>query len=356
MSARGAALRLAKAVGVQVSAGGLPFGRLLGVPLRIHPSALPVAVMFTWAAGVQFREWHPQSEPVVHFGLGLACYLCLAASLLVHEFAHVLAARRFGTATSFVGLNLFGMVAALTSDPRHPKEEFVVAGLGPLASVALSFGAYGVHAHLPPGSYASDLAWFAMTINAVIAAFNMVPCFPMDGGRMLRAAAWGLSGDVSAATTLAARIGLVAAAVIVGVGVLQVWGGNPFGLLTVAVAFAVSSYGREEARRRRAEAVRPKARDFLRPFGRSHGGTGLGLTLTPLPIRGEVRPCVVFWEGEVRVTCVEPHEIPVVTPESSPEQVVIAIEARRGWGVAIVSDGRPLGFVTIGAARGLVET
>jgi len=201
-------------------------GRIFDIRVGIHISWLAVFAMLTYAIGPQFDEI---ALPAA-YGIGALCALGVFGSLVVHEFAHALVARRFGVQTRAITLFLFGGVAALESEPPTPKAEVAIALAGPAASAALAgliglagFGLLALAApfvETPAGNTVFTMVVYLAFANAALAVFNLLPSFPMDGGRVLRAALWRSSGSQARATATAALVGIVFAAGVVAGGIV----------------------------------------------------------------------------------------------------------------------------------------
>jgi len=168
----------------------------------------------------------PQPEAYV---LGAACALALFASVVAHELAHALVARRFGVRTDAITLFLFGGVATLEEEPASPRADALIALAGPVLSGLLAVtalvvvvGAERVIAHGPVRDALGALGTYVVVANAVLAAFNVIPAYPMDGGRILRALLWKRLCDRAVATRIASRVGIAFALLLVAVGVFVV--------------------------------------------------------------------------------------------------------------------------------------
>ena len=159
----------------------------------------------------------PTSGRLPSFALGAAAALALFASLVVHEFAHALVARRFGIQTRSIVLFLFGGVATLEREPATPGVDALVAFAGPAMSALLATISYvalrGIDRVLPypQSTAAASVLAYLIAINAMLAMFNLIPAYPMDGGRVLRALLWRLRGDRDSATITSALVGMVLA-------------------------------------------------------------------------------------------------------------------------------------------------
>ena len=204
--------------------GTVTIGRLYGIRIGVHASWLAVYAFVTFALASSL-SMVPRPEAIA---LGAVCALALFASVVVHELAHALTARRFGVRTDAITLFLFGGVALLDEEPATPRADALVAAAGPAASAVLGLFGLGVLAALErfahgPATDAPALftAYFAVA-NGVLAVFNLLPAFPMDGGRVLRALLWRRGGDMRRATRLAARVGIGFATAFVAAGIVLV--------------------------------------------------------------------------------------------------------------------------------------
>jgi Zn-dependent protease len=196
-------------------------GRLFDICVGVHVSWLAVYALAVFSISGNISG---VARPLA-VGLGAICALLLFASVIAHEFAHALVARAFGVRTRAITLFLFGGAATLECEPPSPRAEVLIALAGPAMSAALGAFAFGLLAlleRMSGGPFAEALglvvAYVALA-NGVLAAFNLIPAFPMDGGRVLRAAVWRARKSRSAATGAASIVGLVLAALLVGTGV-----------------------------------------------------------------------------------------------------------------------------------------
>src|ERR1700681_1545690 len=203
----------------------LTLGRLFDIRVGVHVSWLAVYAFMSIALARGLTTL-PAGEA---YAFGAACALVLFASVVAHELAHALVARRFGVRTSAITLFLFGGVATLEREPSSPKADALVALAGPAMSALLALAALAAVAVLDrfvPDSQVHDalglLGTYVVLANAVLAVFNVLPAYPMDGGRVLRALLWRRWHDRDAATNTAARVGIVFALVLVAAGVALV--------------------------------------------------------------------------------------------------------------------------------------
>lgn len=201
--------------------GGLLMGRPFGVPVYVAPSWFLVAALITWVFGGQLDRVLPE--------LGAARYLvslffavAFYASVLVHELAHTVAALRFKLPVRRIQLQFFGGVSEIEKESETPGREFILAFVGPLLSLVLSGLFYGAMRLVEPGTVPGVLLAGLMISNLIVAAFNLLPGLPLDGGRMLRAVVWKITGKPMSGTIAAAWVGrALAISVLIGLPLLN---------------------------------------------------------------------------------------------------------------------------------------
>ncbi|MFJ4582909.1 site-2 protease family protein [Streptomyces echinatus] len=201
--------------------GGILMGRPFGVPVYVAPSWFLVAALITWVFGGQLDRVLPE--------LGAARYLvslffavAFYASVLVHELAHTVAAIRFKLPVRRIQLQFFGGVSEIEKEAETPGREFVLAFVGPLLSLVLAGLFYLAMKPVEPGTVPGVLLAGLMVSNLIVAIFNLLPGLPLDGGRMLRAVVWKLTGKPMSGTVAAAWVGrALAIAVLIGLPLLN---------------------------------------------------------------------------------------------------------------------------------------
>ncbi len=204
---------------------------VLGFKVRVDASWLLLAGLIVWSlAAGYFPAAAPGFGVATYWTMGAAGLIGLALSVVLHELAHSLVARRHGMAIAGITLFLFGGVAELAAEPKGPKGEFRMAVAGPLTSLGLAGLAWGAGlaaaaAGAPAGNPALAVVGYLATVNLFLAAFNMVPAFPLDGGRVLRAALWAWRGDPAWATRMAAGSGVACGFALMGLGAWNVAAG-----------------------------------------------------------------------------------------------------------------------------------
>lgn len=206
--------------------------KLLGFEVRIDISWIIIAVLIVWslAQGV-FPLYDKTLSPLTYWLLGVGGAIGLFASIIFHELSHSLVARRFGLPMRGITLFIFGGVAEMDDEPSSPKAEFLMAIAGPLASIgigALCLGLLSLIRGIWPRPSELILNYLG-TINLILAAFNLLPAFPLDGGRVFRSLLWRWKGDVRWATRVASQVGSGFGLFLIFLGVFSVLGGGLVG-------------------------------------------------------------------------------------------------------------------------------
>jgi Zn-dependent protease/predicted transcriptional regulator len=207
--------------------------RMFGFAVRIDWSWIIILALVLWSlAGTVFPTQYPDLAWTTYLGMAFAAAFGLFASIVIHELCHSLVARRFGLPMKGITLFLFGGVAEMTDEPRSPKAELLMALAGPAASVAVAAVSAGIWALGTragwPVVVIGVFGWIAL-MNGLLAAFNMIPGFPLDGGRVLRAILWHGKRNFRQATHAASRVGMVFGIVLIVLGVLNLLALNPIG-------------------------------------------------------------------------------------------------------------------------------
>jgi Zn-dependent protease/CBS domain-containing protein len=226
--------------------------RVAGIPVGISPWWLVIVAFFTWMLGsTYFPEAVHGIAPATSYALGLASVLLLFASLLAHEFGHAIVARRHGVEVEEIDLWLLGGVSKMRGEAHEPGVELRYALAGPAVSALITacFGALVLA--LPSSLPATVLAVveYQFLINALILGFNLMPAFPLDGGRVLRALLWRRMGAMQRATEIAARVGRAFGYLLVGLGLLLVLSAYSYDGLWLAFIgfFIVMAAGQQAA-------------------------------------------------------------------------------------------------------------
>ncbi|HSD25447.1 MAG TPA: site-2 protease family protein [Solirubrobacterales bacterium] len=228
--------------------GDLRIGRLAGIPISIHPLWLLIVGLITWSLG---SAYYPDEvsgiAPIAAYALGLASALLLFGSILLHELGHAVVARRYGVQIEGIELWLLGGVAKMKGAAHRPQDELRFALAGPAVTllIAIVFWAAAALTRSAADALVALLAYQAL-INTAILVFNMLPAFPLDGGRVLRAILWERSGDIEQATARAARVGRGFGYGMVALGFFGVLAGAPGLLWLTLIGFFLVIAGRAE--------------------------------------------------------------------------------------------------------------
>ncbi|MBV9352552.1 MAG: site-2 protease family protein [Mycobacterium sp.] len=203
---------------------GIPIGRIAGFPVSVNWSVLVILWLFTWSLASTLPSTAP-GYSVRNYWLAGACgATVLLASLLAHELAHAIVARRAGVKVLGVTLWLFGGVTRLGSEAKTPRTAFRIAVSGPATSLLLATIFAGVAAAsrgLGIGHIVTAVAWWLAAVNLLLGLFNLLPGAPLDGGQVLRAWLWRRHGDAARAAIGAARAGRTVAVFLISLGLVQ---------------------------------------------------------------------------------------------------------------------------------------
>jgi len=208
--------------------GGIPLGRIAGFPVHVNWSVLVILWLFTWSLASTLPSAARGYSPGAYWVAGACGATVLLASLLAHELAHAIVARRAGVKVLGVTLWIFGGVTRLGGQAKTPQTAFRIAVAGPATSLLLAAVFAGAGAGLRTvgvGHIVVGVAWWLAGINALLGAFNLLPGAPLDGGQVLRAWLWRRHGDPTRAAVDAARAGRILAFGLIGCGLLEIRAG-----------------------------------------------------------------------------------------------------------------------------------
>lgn len=203
-------------------AGTFRIARIFGFDVNVHWSWLLIFVLLTWSYGTGILEnSYPQWTMSRRLVVGGAVAVVFFLSILFHEMSHSIVARRYGIPVKSITLFIFGGVSNLNEEPKNSRQEFWIAIVGPLTSFVLG-GLFAIVFFVvrPIEGGAANVALHLALINVVLAIFNLIPGFPLDGGRVLRSVFWARKRDLLDATKLAARVGTYVAYGIMALGAL----------------------------------------------------------------------------------------------------------------------------------------
>ena len=202
---------------------GIKIGRIFGIPIYLHLSWILIFGLITYSLVDEFGARYPQWSNQQLWSLGLLTSLLFFGSVLFHELSHSVVARHYRIPVASITLFFFGGIASITRDPDSAGQEFLIAAAGPASSYVLA-GVFGLLAYsTPDGSMPSALGTWLGWTNLGLATFNLLPGFPLDGGRIFRSIIWGITKDYSRSTRIAARIGQAIAYGMMGFGAYMVF-------------------------------------------------------------------------------------------------------------------------------------
>ena len=349
-------------------------GRIFGVEVRIDSSWTVIALLITYSLYLRFSTVYPDLATVGAVGVAILAAVLFFGSVLVHEMAHALVSQARGIRVQDITLFLFGGATRARVEARGPGDEFLIAAVGPLTSVILAvlFGVIDVFGRdalsRPLAGAFGYLAW----VNLLLAGFNLVPGFPLDGGRLLRSAIWKATGNFGLATRIASLAGQAVGWLLVAGGVAFLLAGNLAGGIWFAfigwflVQAARASYQELQLRHllRGVQAGDVMARNLLRIppeltlqeavdeyFMRyDHGAFPVdeqGRTIGLLTMRGVRRVPRDQWPTRrVRDSMVSLGDQIVVSPDTRMDQVLGKLEDSDANRVLVVDDGEVVGIIT----------
>ncbi len=250
-----------------MSGRGIKLFNLMGFEVRLHASWLILGVLIVWSLATGFFPFElPGYSRAAYIWMGIAGALGLLFSIVLHEFAHSVVARRYGIPMNGIMLFIFGGVAEMADEPSTPKSEFLMAIAGPIASFLIALCSFAVSMGLRSAGQTEVAAVFGYlaATNVLLGLFNLIPAFPLDGGRVLRAAIWSRKRDIVPSTRIASRIGSGFGILLMLLGVVSAFRGNLVSgvwsfLLGMFVRSASEMSYRNVLRRRSLEMARLRA-------------------------------------------------------------------------------------------------
>ncbi len=213
----------------------IPLGRILGIPIGLDYSWFLIFALLTWSLGgsyypAEFKNW----PPLLYWFMGAVTAIMLFVSVLLHELGHSVVALRFKIPVRSITLFIFGGVAQIAAEPPKAFAEFLIAIAGPFVSLLLAIFFYFVQPLVADVEPLLGLAKYLAYINLVVVLFNLIPGYPLDGGRVFRAIVWAITGNMRRATLIAANVGRFFAFLFIFTGVWQMLRGNIVGGLWIA--------------------------------------------------------------------------------------------------------------------------
>ncbi|HEY6120662.1 MAG TPA: site-2 protease family protein [Pyrinomonadaceae bacterium] len=230
----------------------IKLGRIFGVEIGLHYSWFLIALLITLSIAGQFQVHNPEWSDGLRWGLAIITALLFFAAIVAHELSHAIVAKARGLPVRSITLFALGGIAQIEKEAADAKTEFWMGIIGPITSFVIgvaclivTFAIGWVPPQFPQRPLPAMLMWLGY-INIGLAIFNMIPGFPLDGGRVLRAIAWWITGSPKRATTIAARVGQVIAFGMIIFGVMQFFRGAGFGgLWIVFIGWFLLSASRE---------------------------------------------------------------------------------------------------------------
>ena len=234
--------------------GDIPIGKIFGISIRLHYSWFFIFALITWAlAANYFPSTHPTWSLSMKIGAGLVTSFLFFGSVLLHELMHSLVALREGIQIQSITLFILGGVSQMTGESKTAKDEFRMAGAGPLSSLVLGGIFFGIYFALrstttEAAQFIAAITYYLGYINILLGVFNLIPGFPLDGGRVLRSLLWWRGNNLQSATRIASNIGRVFGFLFIFAGIWLVFSGNFFNGIWLALigwfleSAAVGSY------------------------------------------------------------------------------------------------------------------
>jgi Zn-dependent protease/predicted transcriptional regulator len=221
--------------------GSLTLGKIFGIPIKLHTSWFLVAALVTWSlAGSYFPQEYPGWATTTYWIVGAATAVLFFTSVLLHELGHSVVALREKVPVRSITLFIFGGVAQIGAEPRTAGGEFRIAIAGPLTSLLLAGLSSLLSLSVASTTVLTAPLAYLARINVMLAVFNLIPGFPLDGGRVLRAILWGLGGNFRTATQWASRVGRGVAFLFILGGMSQMFlGGFLNGLWIVFIGWFI---------------------------------------------------------------------------------------------------------------------
>jgi Zn-dependent protease len=319
--------------GGELKLSGVQVGRVLGVPVLVSPSWLLFAAFVVFTYGPALREDFGTTRAYVGAG---AFALLLLLSVLLHEVGHCVVARAFGLPVRSITITFLAGLTEITEPPQTPAREYAVAVVGPMVSLLLAAVGLATLQLFEPGSLPFLLAAVVAVSNGLVAGFNLLPGLPLDGGRVLRAAVWQLTGDPATATKAAAWSGRAVA--LVGVpalllGVLPLVGLAEPSLTTVLFSALVAAfiYAGATASLRRAEYLERLPRASVATLARPalEVAAGLPLAVAVRQAQEAGLHALVVVDSAGRLQAVVSEAAVLATPEERRPWVTVDTVSRR---------------------------
>ncbi len=353
--------------------GNITLGRIFGIPITISYSWFIILALVTFLLASRMGDRYPYWSTTEQWFIGAVATILFFVSVLIHELSHSILAINRGIPVQGITLFIFGGVSQIGKEARTPLVEFIIAGVGPLSSFVLAAAFYGVFILFDGTSvHVAEIAITLAFINVSLALFNLLPGFPLDGGRVLRSIIWGVTGDYWRSTFLAARGGQIVAGLLIVGGLAMLLLLREFqGIWLAAIGWflamaAGGSLSQFKLRKRldgyRAEDLMSSTIETAPP------GINLEVLATDYVLQSRQDVYFVFRDQQVlgmisfraasRVprnrwsmttvdeTMMRAENLPVIPPNAAALQAMELIESRRFPVVLVMQDGQLLGYLT----------
>src|SRR5215813_289458 len=312
----------------------IKLGRIFGIEIGLHYSWVIIALLITLSLAQHFRAYNPEWGDSLSWGLAVITALLFFASIVVHELSHAMVAKARRLPVRSITLFALGGVAEIEREAADAKTEFWMGIIGPITSLVIGIVCLGILLALgwrppefPHSPLQAMLMWLGY-INIMLAIFNMIPGFPLDGGRVLRGILWWITGDAKRATTIAARTGQIIAFGMIVYGVTRFFGGAGFGGLWIAFIgwFLLSASRESYAQVEITEALRGvKVADVMsREYPTVDGHSNLETFINEHLVRTGRRFFIVTLNGRAE-GMITPHQVSKVERNRWPYTTVLDV-------------------------------
>jgi Zn-dependent protease/predicted transcriptional regulator len=349
---------------------GVPLGSAFGIPIFLHPSWFIIFLLITLSLRTQFTSMHPSWTAEQHWTLGIITSLLFFGSVVFHELSHSLVAKHYRIPVQSITLFVFGGLARIQKEPEKASQEFNIAIAGPLSSLFLA-GCFWLVARYFHGSelVVAAAKWLA-EINFILAIFNLLPGFPLDGGRVFRGIVWAITKDFTRSTRMASNAGKALGYLTIFVGIWQALNGNWVGgLWTVFIGWFLLSAAQESfaqvAIRNTLNGVRAGdimsrdiptvARDIsleeyvhevLRTGHQYHVVTGAGKPVGLITLHAVRSIPRSEWSNTSIQAVMQPlDKIPAVTPNEPAMSILERMQQEELGQIPVISEGQIVGII-----------
>ena len=349
---------------------GIPLGRIFGIPIYLHPSWFIIFLLITVSLRTQFSSQHPGWTPTQHWTLGIVTSVLFFASVIFHELSHSVVALLYRIPVQSITLFVFGGLSSIKREPERAKQEFNIAIAGPLSSLFLA-GCFWLVAHFFHGNAmivaAAKWLW---EINLLLALFNLLPGFPLDGGRVLRGIVWAFTGNFTKSTHIASNAGKILAYLMIFIGIWQALNGNWVGGLWLAfigwflLSAAQESFAQAALRNTltgvRAEDIMTRdiptvprdmsleeyMHEVLRTGRQYHVVTGVGNPVGMITLQAARRTPREEWANtSIQAVMLQFNQIHAASPDEPALGVLERMQNEDVTQMPVISDGHIVGII-----------